>query len=182
MQYLRRQHFNQWYRLGSWFMALLTAQLPIVFIMTTVCSLLIYFLTSQPLELFRFVLFLVIMLLTTLIGIAYGIFMGSRMRLLVSTNVWQCNNQNIIDRLSNHQFLSLCRMPCSWDPMYLPFGLCLQIKASMCPICHFSNASLCTAVLCDTPWKDSLPPYTNTIGQTWYVHGPNCFVTLKSLL
>uniref|UniRef100_A0A1I8P001 ABC transporter domain-containing protein n=1 Tax=Stomoxys calcitrans TaxID=35570 RepID=A0A1I8P001_STOCA len=82
MQYLRREHFNQWYRLSSYFMALVSCQMVVSFIMSLLASSIIYVLCNQPLELFRFMLFFLIAWLTFLTASSYGMLIGSRMRLL----------------------------------------------------------------------------------------------------
>lgn len=83
-QYLRREHFNQWYRLSSYIMALLMSQFVMSFIMSLISSAIIYVLSGQPMELFRYVLFFAINFLTTLMGSTYGILVGSIFSQIVS--------------------------------------------------------------------------------------------------
>ncbi|XP_075166420.1 ATP-binding cassette sub-family G member 1-like [Haematobia irritans] len=82
MQYLRREYFNRWYRLSSYFLALLTSQIPITTVMCLCCSAILYFVTGQPVETFRFFLFFGMNFLTSMVGITFGLFIGSRFCLL----------------------------------------------------------------------------------------------------
>ncbi|XP_061390559.1 ATP-binding cassette sub-family G member 4-like, partial [Musca vetustissima] len=80
--YLRREHFNQWYRLSSYFMALVTCQFVMWTFSSVLGSTIMYFLSGQPRQLFRYLLFIGITLLTSLTGSSFGILVGSRLRLL----------------------------------------------------------------------------------------------------
>uniref|UniRef100_A0A1I8NS89 ABC transporter domain-containing protein n=1 Tax=Stomoxys calcitrans TaxID=35570 RepID=A0A1I8NS89_STOCA len=82
MQYLRREHFNQWYRASSYFMALVTCQIPFLGAECVIGSSIIYWLTDQPMQWFRFLLFLGILILTSLTASSFGLLVGSRLRLL----------------------------------------------------------------------------------------------------
>ncbi|XP_075168690.1 ATP-binding cassette sub-family G member 4-like [Haematobia irritans] len=82
MQYFRREHFNQWYRLSSYFMALVSCQFIASCIMTFLACTIIYVLCDQPWQLFRYLLYFGISLLTYLTASSYGLLIGSRMRLL----------------------------------------------------------------------------------------------------
>uniref|UniRef100_A0A1I8PT65 ABC transporter domain-containing protein n=1 Tax=Stomoxys calcitrans TaxID=35570 RepID=A0A1I8PT65_STOCA len=77
IKFMRTEYFNQWYRLSSYYMAFLTAQLPYLFFMSIVCSVLIYFITGQPMELRRFILFAAITTLISLASSSYGLLVGS---------------------------------------------------------------------------------------------------------
>lgn len=83
MSYVRREHFNQWYRLSSYFLALITTQIPDILILSTICSAMLYFVTDQPLQLFRFLLFVLAVLLTCMTASSYGLAISSRLNLLV---------------------------------------------------------------------------------------------------
>lgn len=82
--YLRREHFNQWYRLSTYFMALVSSQFVMWSFSTLLGSTIMYYLSNQPRQVFRYFLFAGITLLTSLNGSSYGILVGSRLRLLVS--------------------------------------------------------------------------------------------------
>uniref|UniRef100_A0A1I8N535 Uncharacterized protein n=1 Tax=Musca domestica TaxID=7370 RepID=A0A1I8N535_MUSDO len=78
MMYLRREYFNQWYRLSAYFMALISAQLPMLSSMAVVGSAIIYFTSGQPVELYRFMFFVGISFLVSLMASSFGILFGSR--------------------------------------------------------------------------------------------------------
>ncbi|XP_075167231.1 ATP-binding cassette sub-family G member 1-like [Haematobia irritans] len=82
IQYLRREHFNQWYRASSYFMALITCQIPSACVTAIIGSSLIYVLSGQPLQWFRFALFVGIIILTSATASSFGLFIGTRLRLL----------------------------------------------------------------------------------------------------
>lgn len=50
---IKREHFNRWYSVRAYFAALSLADIPTQFICTLIYVLITYFLTNQPLELFR---------------------------------------------------------------------------------------------------------------------------------
>ena len=83
MNYLRREYFNQWYRLSSYFVALITSQIPDIVLLGLISSATLYFATDQPAELNRFLLFLLVTLLTSMISSSYGLALSSRLNLLV---------------------------------------------------------------------------------------------------
>lgn len=83
MNYLRREYFNQWYRLSSYFVALITSQIPDILLLGLVSSSTLYFGTDQPVELNRFLLYLLATLLTSMVSSSYGLALSSRLNLLV---------------------------------------------------------------------------------------------------
>ncbi|KAM7344611.1 ATP-binding cassette sub-family G member 1-like isoform 1-T1 [Cochliomyia hominivorax] len=90
MNYLRREYFNQWYRLSSYFMALITTQIPDILILGTICSAMLYFVTDQPLQLHRFLLFLIVTILISMTSSSYGLAISSRLNLLNSLFLGPC--------------------------------------------------------------------------------------------
>ncbi|XP_061396451.1 ATP-binding cassette sub-family G member 4-like, partial [Musca vetustissima] len=78
MMYLRREYFNQWYRLSSYFMALICAQLPMLSSMAVLGSAIIYVSSGQPMELYRFMFFVGISFLISLMASSFGLLFGSR--------------------------------------------------------------------------------------------------------
>lgn len=85
MQFMRREYFNQWYRLSSYFMALITSQLPMICLTCIISSSLMYFLSGQPMQLHRYLLFLGITFLIGIMSSGFGVLMGSRFNVLVKT-------------------------------------------------------------------------------------------------
>uniref|UniRef100_A0A1I8PLE1 ABC transporter domain-containing protein n=1 Tax=Stomoxys calcitrans TaxID=35570 RepID=A0A1I8PLE1_STOCA len=78
MQFIRRECFNQWYRLSSYFLALLTSQLPILCATSLIGTVTLYLGSAQPLELHRFLLFLGIAFATSMMASSFGLLLGSR--------------------------------------------------------------------------------------------------------
>ncbi|XP_013114016.2 ATP-binding cassette sub-family G member 1 [Stomoxys calcitrans] len=80
IELMKMEYFNQWYRLSSYFMALLTSQFTILFPMTIVGSALIYFISGQPLQLHRFTMFTVSLLLVAFMALCFGLMLGTSLR------------------------------------------------------------------------------------------------------
>lgn len=80
-----REHFNRWYSKKAYYFALTFADLPLQFVCVLVYVLITYFMTSQPPELFRLVLFLIIAVMVTLISQGYGMIVGAACGVKVST-------------------------------------------------------------------------------------------------
>ncbi|XP_073847271.1 ATP-binding cassette sub-family G member 1-like [Musca autumnalis] len=78
MMYLRREYFNQWYRLSAYFMALVSAQLPMLSAMAVIGSAIIYFSSGQPVQLYRFMFFVGISFLISMMASSFGLVFGSR--------------------------------------------------------------------------------------------------------
>ncbi|XP_005176004.1 ATP-binding cassette sub-family G member 4 [Musca domestica] len=107
--YLRREHFNQWYRLSTYFMALVSSQFVMWSFSTLLGSTIMYYLSNQPRQMFRYFLFAGITLLTSLNGSSYGILVGSRLRLLNAlfmgpnmVAVWVMLSNYAVDRPTLH--------------------------------------------------------------------------------
>ncbi|XP_073845598.1 ATP-binding cassette sub-family G member 1-like [Musca autumnalis] len=107
--YLRREHFNQWYRLSTYFMALVTCQFVMWCFSSVLGATIMYWLSNQPRQLFRYLLFAGITLLTTLVGSSFGLLVGARFRLLNAlfmgpniTAVWIMLANYAIDRPHFH--------------------------------------------------------------------------------
>ncbi|XP_004530367.1 ATP-binding cassette sub-family G member 4 [Ceratitis capitata] len=72
-----REHFNRWYSLRAYYIAITLADIPIQIICTSLFIFPTYYLTGQPLEVMRFVLYFVIVFLTALVGQSIGLIVGS---------------------------------------------------------------------------------------------------------
>ncbi|XP_075168382.1 ATP-binding cassette sub-family G member 4-like [Haematobia irritans] len=77
IQFMRREYYNQWYRLSSYFLAMVTAQLIILGPMSIVFAVIIYFITGQPMELDRLLLLVFISMLTSLVSSTFGLLLGT---------------------------------------------------------------------------------------------------------
>lgn len=79
VQLLKREHFNKWYSLGSYFLALTVSTIPVQCILGFVYLALVYLISDQPMELQRWTMFYLICMLTGIISESFG--------LLVATNL-----------------------------------------------------------------------------------------------
>lgn len=74
---LKKEQFNNWYNLKTYYLAQLIANLPIQLIFTLTVCLTSYVLSSQPLDWNRMLMFIGISGLTTLIADSFGLIIGS---------------------------------------------------------------------------------------------------------
>ncbi|KAL9924202.1 ATP-binding cassette subfamily G member 4 isoform 1-T6 [Glossina fuscipes fuscipes] len=81
---LKREYFNQWYRLSSYFVALVTSKLPSMLIMALMYITIVYLMSNQPLELYRFVMVCLVAILTGQISESLGLLLSSRLNLVNS--------------------------------------------------------------------------------------------------
>lgn len=74
---IKREHFNRWYSVRAYFISLTLADIPIQVFCTVIYILITYFMTSQPLELFRFAGFFFVNLLVCFVAQGLGLLVGS---------------------------------------------------------------------------------------------------------
>lgn len=74
---IRREHFNRWYSVRAYFLSLTMADIPIQVFCTVIYILITYFMTSQPLEIFRFTCFFFVNLLVCFVAQGLGLLCGS---------------------------------------------------------------------------------------------------------
>lgn len=79
MPIIIREHFNRWYSLKAYYLAITLADIPIQMISTFIYVLITYYMTSQPVETFRMLLFLVMCVLVSLVSQSFGLFIGACM-------------------------------------------------------------------------------------------------------
>ncbi|XP_016918598.1 ATP-binding cassette sub-family G member 4 isoform X3 [Apis cerana] len=77
MNILLKEHFNRWYSLKAFYTALSLVDLPLSIFCCLIFTLLVYFITSQPLEMSRFLMFFSISLLVVLISQGFGLMIGA---------------------------------------------------------------------------------------------------------
>lgn len=76
MAILKKEHLNNWYKLKTYYIALLTISLPIHVINSFVLIIFSYMMSSQPQESFRFLMFLMITILTGITSESIGLGLG----------------------------------------------------------------------------------------------------------
>ncbi|KAI7815562.1 ABC subfamily G member 28 [Rhyzopertha dominica] len=76
---ITREHFNRWYSLKSYYLSVTFADIPIQILATLIYVLVTYFMTKQPTESFRLLLFLVMCVLVSLVAQSFGLFIGASM-------------------------------------------------------------------------------------------------------
>lgn len=74
---LKKERFNNWYQLRTYYIATLVITIPLNIFNTFVYSAISYVLTGQPLEWYRFFMFLLIMVLTSFISESVGLGLGT---------------------------------------------------------------------------------------------------------
>ncbi|XP_050541245.1 ATP-binding cassette sub-family G member 4-like isoform X3 [Daktulosphaira vitifoliae] len=74
---LKKEHFNQWYSLPTFFFCNILVDLPIQGLCTSLYCCIVYYLTDQPLEWSRFYSFVSIMFITALLVQAAGMVIGT---------------------------------------------------------------------------------------------------------
>ncbi|EFA01493.1 ATP-binding cassette sub-family G member 1 [Tribolium castaneum] len=76
---ITREHFNKWYSLKSYYLAITLADIPIQMVATLLYAIVTYFLTMQPVEAFRIFSFLFMCVLISLVAQSFGLFIGAIM-------------------------------------------------------------------------------------------------------
>lgn len=84
VQLLKREHFNRWFRIGPYYLAMVAAKLPMQFFLAFSYITMIYTMSDQPLEFTRMAMFYSIALLIALTSESLGILISSRLSLIVS--------------------------------------------------------------------------------------------------
>ncbi|KAF7379976.1 hypothetical protein HZH68_016924 [Vespula germanica] len=87
MDILVKEHFNRWYSLKSFYTAITIIDVPISIICCILFSVIIYFMSSQPLEVSRFFMFFTISLLVTFIAQGTGLMIGAALNIVNGTFV-----------------------------------------------------------------------------------------------
>ncbi|KAL7304438.1 hypothetical protein TKK_0003234 [Trichogramma kaykai] len=77
MQILSREHFNRWYRLGPYYLSMLLIEVPFQAACATTYLAVSYWLTGQPMELERILMFLIVSIAASLCAQAWGFFIGA---------------------------------------------------------------------------------------------------------
>lgn len=79
-----KENFNRWYTIFSYYLTETIIDFPITLICSSLFSIIIYVLSSQPMELNRFAMFFAITLLVVLIAQTIGLIVGACFNVVVS--------------------------------------------------------------------------------------------------
>lgn len=79
MPVLLKENFNRWYSLRSYYMAITLSDIPFQAIFCIVYVSIVYYFTSQPMELFRYFMFLGACLLISFVAQSVGLVVGAAM-------------------------------------------------------------------------------------------------------
>ncbi|ALC39044.1 CG5853 [Drosophila busckii] len=77
MTILIKEHFNRWYSLKAYYIAMTLVDLPITIFSSFIFSVIIYLWSYQPMEWVRFWMFFVISLLIVFVGQSFGLIIGA---------------------------------------------------------------------------------------------------------
>ncbi|CAK1549452.1 unnamed protein product [Leptosia nina] len=77
MSILLKEHFNRWYSLGSYYISVTVVDLPISIFSCAIFSVIVYTMSSQPLDLARFAMFFTISIYTVLVAQSFGLMVGA---------------------------------------------------------------------------------------------------------
>lgn len=81
---ITREHFNRWYSLRAYYIAMTLADVPIQMFCSLIYLAITYYMTSQPPQWFRFGLFVAICIMVCLVAQALGLLVGALFSVKVS--------------------------------------------------------------------------------------------------
>lgn len=81
---LKREYFNQWYKLGPYYCAMICAKMPFQIFLALIYLTMIYLMSSQPLELSRIVMLYAVSFLIAMNSDSFGVLIASRLSIVVS--------------------------------------------------------------------------------------------------
>jgi len=76
MRILVREHFNRWYRLAPYYISILLVEIPFQAACAASYLVISYWLTGQPIETNRIILFMAVSIAASLTAQAWGFFIG----------------------------------------------------------------------------------------------------------
>lgn len=77
IQMLKKERFNNWYQLRTYYAAALLCSMPLQVLFAVLHTSFSYFLSNQPLDLHRYLMFVGISVLSTLVSESYGLMVGT---------------------------------------------------------------------------------------------------------
>lgn len=92
VQLLKREHFNRWFRIGPYYLAMTAAKLPMQIGLAFGYITMIYVMSDQPLEYKRIAMFYAIAVMIALTSESLGVLISARLSLIVSllNKSWKC--------------------------------------------------------------------------------------------
>lgn len=84
---LIKEHFNRWYSLKAYYVALTIIDVPVTVISCALFTVIVYFMSGQPSEMDRFGMFFIISLLTVLVAQGFGLMIGAVFNVIVSISL-----------------------------------------------------------------------------------------------
>lgn len=101
-------YYCRWYSSTSYFLSLVLSDFPVIMLSTGLFTIISYVMTRQPLEMFRFVNFILISVLSSFCAQAHGILFGA----LFDLKVWICS-LFCVSRVAYHAFIFCCFAGCA---------------------------------------------------------------------
>lgn len=77
MNILKKEHFNRWYSLGSYYTSVTLVDIPVSIFCCILFSVIVYFMSGQPMEIERFSMFVAISLLVSFVAQSFGLMIGA---------------------------------------------------------------------------------------------------------
>lgn len=95
VQLLKREHFNRWFRIGPYYLAMTAAKLPMQIVLAFGYITMIYTMSDQPLEFNRMAMFYSISVLIALTSESLGVLISARLSLIVSFPLFSYKNKRV---------------------------------------------------------------------------------------
>jgi len=80
---VKKECFNRWYGLFPYYLALTLSRLPVQLLLNIVFTLLVYWLSGLPPELFRYCLFALVGIIVSLCAEGFGLMIGATFNVMV---------------------------------------------------------------------------------------------------
>uniref|UniRef100_A0A182NGM4 ABC-2 type transporter transmembrane domain-containing protein n=1 Tax=Anopheles dirus TaxID=7168 RepID=A0A182NGM4_9DIPT len=77
MNILKKESFNRWYKIRTYFVASMLTSLPVQIFFSIVYASIVYAMTYQPCELERYLMFTAVLVLNTIVADGFGLFLGT---------------------------------------------------------------------------------------------------------
>ncbi|XP_053676005.1 ATP-binding cassette sub-family G member 1 [Anopheles nili] len=77
MNVLKKESFNRWYKIRTYFVASMLTSLPVQIFFSIVYASIVYAMTYQPCELERYLMFTAVLVLNTIVADGFGLFLGT---------------------------------------------------------------------------------------------------------